>query len=34
MLKRSLDDLFFMVDVRNLRGKVLGRRFGKNVFLK
>jgi hypothetical protein len=32
LLKRNLDDLFSMVDVRELGGKVLGRRFGKNVF--
>ncbi len=32
LLKRSLDDLFSMVDVRVLHEKVLGRRYGKNVF--
>lgn len=32
LLKWSLDDLFSMVDVKELCGKVLGRRSGKNVF--
>jgi hypothetical protein len=32
MLKRSLDALFSMVDVRKLHGKVLWRRSRKHVF--
>jgi hypothetical protein len=32
LLKRHLDDLFSMVDVREFRGKLLGRKSRKNVF--